>query len=479
MHALLCLAMLTVGEKPAVDLLDLNFLELSYRLRLERELARLDRDDPGWRFDDLQAARAVVPDDRNLALKVMQLRERMPKDWPSWERVVVPGKPDADSTTRRFFADDLLQQIEGRPEVCLGREAAQVLKAALSEAKIEGSDIRSLAKFVTGRYPLVKAQDAFVQVEGLSDARRLSTLLHYEIMLAAEERDATRAMNSLASMFAIVRSFGDDGHESSIVNRTAIAILACECVERLVAQFELGDPQLVSLQDMLGSLARENLFPRFVRTSRAEAELCLRWFEEGGWEKTQKESKAFFGRLTWEVHRPSPEAFWNSRWRNLSYSSEVIDWDAGGRKGEMPPIEIAPFSFGVLLDTHESLRRVRDLVSAIRMAEAHLRSAVTAVAVERYRQTEGKWPAKLTDLTPRYMEAVPMDPFAARPLKYVATENGMVIYSVGEDGKDQKGKRRTAEQSFSSDRSWDRGVRLWNTDARRQPPLPPLKREDE
>src|SRR5439155_22126196 len=71
----------------------------------------------------------------------------------------------------------------------------------------------------------------------------------------------------------------------------------------------------------------------------------------------------------------------------------------------------------------------------LRKDEAKFRAAVVALAAERFRQAEGRWPTSLDELVPQYLAAVPRDPFDLRPLKLARRPDGLVIYSVGPDGK--------------------------------------------
>jgi hypothetical protein len=73
---------------------------------------------------------------------------------------------------------------------------------------------------------------------------------------------------------------------------------------------------------------------------------------------------------------------------------------------------------------------------------AQVRSAQTALAVERFRLAYGKLPEKLDELVPQFLSAVPTDPFDGQPLRYHLLEKGYVIYSIGSDGEDNGGRER-------------------------------------
>jgi len=70
----------------------------------------------------------------------------------------------------------------------------------------------------------------------------------------------------------------------------------------------------------------------------------------------------------------------------------------------------------------------------------YLRAAQVALAVERFRLATGGLPDSLGQLVPAYLEAVPKDPFDGEPLRYRTLAPGFVVYSVGEDGKDDEGR---------------------------------------
>jgi hypothetical protein len=67
------------------------------------------------------------------------------------------------------------------------------------------------------------------------------------------------------------------------------------------------------------------------------------------------------------------------------------------------------------------------------------------LALRSYKATTGSYPAKLSDLTPRYLKQIPTDRFAPTgTYKYKQTAKGYILYNVGPDGKDDKGTPITA-----------------------------------
>ncbi len=62
-----------------------------------------------------------------------------------------------------------------------------------------------------------------------------------------------------------------------------------------------------------------------------------------------------------------------------------------------------------------------------------------ALAANVYKADHGDWPEQLTDLAPEYLDAIPNDRFAAQPLMYVRTDDGVRIYSLGPNMTDDGG----------------------------------------
>jgi hypothetical protein len=75
------------------------------------------------------------------------------------------------------------------------------------------------------------------------------------------------------------------------------------------------------------------------------------------------------------------------------------------------------------------------------LAAAREQQALAAIALERFFAKHGAYPAKLEELAPEFLPAVPLDACDGRPLRYRRTETGrFMLWSVGVDGSDDEGK---------------------------------------
>ena len=62
------------------------------------------------------------------------------------------------------------------------------------------------------------------------------------------------------------------------------------------------------------------------------------------------------------------------------------------------------------------------------------------VALRRYQADNGRYPAALTELAPKYLREVPPNPFCGEPFHYRLEDDGWTLYSVGLDQDDDGGR---------------------------------------
>src|SRR5205814_5233308 len=74
-----------------------------------------------------------------------------------------------------------------------------------------------------------------------------------------------------------------------------------------------------------------------------------------------------------------------------------------------------------------------------RLTQVHANLQV-AFAMAAYQKDTGRYPAKLDDLAPKYLAAVPGDLFTGKPLVYKPSDKGYLFYSFGVNGKDDGGQ---------------------------------------
>jgi hypothetical protein len=118
---------------------------------------------------------------------------------------------------------------------------------------------------------------------------------------------------------------------------------------------------------------------------------------------------------------------------------------------------IGDILIGLLLPALQRLQEAYDRADQVE------RNLHVAFALAAYKKDTGRYPAKLDDLAPKYLAAVPGDLFSGKSLVYRPDDRGYLLYSVGMNGKDDGG--RWTDDDPPGD---DPRVRM---------PLPPLRKE--
>jgi hypothetical protein len=433
---------------------------LAARSEVTAAVAETDRLDPGWRFEDLEARRRLPPAGQNAALQVLKAASLLPSPWPA--------RP-AGSEEEDARAAEALWRLP--PERQLDEQQARRLRAALEQAGPALGAARNLADMPDGRYPVVWAADVLLTRCPWSDAiHSTPTLLQFDGLLRSQDGDPDAALTSARALVNVGRSLGDESFFQGPLRRSVCRRDAVRAVERTVAQGEPSEGALAAVQE---SLAREEAVPLllpYFRGERAQMHVFLTRVDQGHNRISEMSCVPTRGlgahAETW-LGRPYALHTHAGYLRDMNEAVDIAkrplerqyplyrDWRR--RKGFVENVGHG-FTLGgnredILLSDH-----------------ALLRCGLAAVAAERYRREHGNWPKTLADLVPAYLPAVPLDPFDGEPLRYRRTGGGAVIYSVGEDGRDDGGDRDPPP-----DRYLPRDVvfTLWDVAGRRQPPEPP------
>ena len=97
---------------------------------------------------------------------------------------------------------------------------------------------------------------------------------------------------------------------------------------------------------------------------------------------------------------------------------------------------------------------------------------VVGLACQRYESRHGAFPARLADLVPDILTAVPVDPFTGKELAYRLTPGAFIVYSVGENLTDDAGR---GPYAGADDIAWPR-VKRPPPRPRPRPPAPSKRR---
>jgi hypothetical protein len=425
--------------------------------------AEADRLDPGWRWADLTAGPAL-PDERNSMVHARAAARLLPiRVWNDLKlnRGWYPKSQERPST-------EVLTAL---------RTFLKAAEPALAEARRIGDCPEG--QLTLPASPTLLAPPDRMPMESLGVIRNL---LFPCFIIQVEEGDLDGAFRSLQAMVYLTRPLAEGPTLMDTLVAVACRVFISMTVERLLAQGEPSDAILDATRRLLEPEIGRPLLLAAFRGERAFVEDTIRALDDG--------------RLTWaDVEKllpakrlPPPDLGEIGRWLDRLAGAEFRRGNAAARlRHHTWLVERLKESPDGLLEhaaewtalRSQLPRAVRDLmdqmarhyVPGMGHDEAPFRCAVVAVAAEQFRRASGRWPTTPDELVPQYLTAVPRDPFDRQPLKLARWSDGIVIYSVGKDGKDDGG-----DVWGGPGRGNDRGIRLWDVRLRRQPA--PVKTAD-
>jgi hypothetical protein len=437
---------------------------------LEAALAELDREEPGWRLKDIEAARAVVPDSENGALCVAETSKLLPPKWPSEE------------LDRQFSDVPPPEQLGPADYADLCKEL-DALRPAMEEA-------HKLAMRPNGRYKVTYLRNTFnTLLKDQAELRRVAKLLTYDALRQAQAGDLKAALASCRATLNAGRSVGDEPFMVSLILRTACVSAACQTAERVLAQGEPAPDDLLALQRLL---RHEAAHPALWIATRGERALMQEMFD------ALECGDVRMSQLAEHDHTPPSwqERYFGWHLQDHFRSEHPVYLSMMTRRVaevQLPPHEQGPTEQAFAAEapalpkeavlTRLFLPAVEKVGSVERRRLANVHCLGVAVAAECYRREHGAWPESLEKLVPSQLAEVPLDPYDGEPLRYRRLADGVVVYCVGDDGADDDGTldrvSGTLHRANPTQSGTDLGTRLWDVKHRRQLPRPKEKPPEE
>ncbi|MBA4146811.1 MAG: hypothetical protein H0X66_01765 [Verrucomicrobia bacterium] len=338
--------------------------------------------------------------------------------------------------------------------------------------------------------PLAPSANCFVE------KRWAAQWLSGSVLLRLHSNKMEKAIEDLRLIFALAEVHSEDPTIVNQMVRVAIVGLGCPVAWELLAHETVpAEPELKSLQDAISKI---DLLDAIEKGMVGERNLALRAFEFSR-KESDNFSKTVFAFTQFELINgafPSPTAptagdrLVGYAWRNIVADGDELFYLRFMQQHlETVRSFRAEQNFSetdLLLARNQSevqrvlksSRRVRYPLSALAIQslirahqtcarnETFRRMTVTAIALKRHELRHGKFPPDLTTLVPDFIASVPIDCMDGKPLKYRLNPDGtFLLYSVGEDGKDDGGDP-TSQNNVDQHSLWTGRDAVWPTPAR-------------
>ncbi len=182
--------------------------------RVAELAAELDRTDPGWRWDDIRAAREPLPPGENSAPLVLAAAELLPEEWPSM-LVTEPDDDDDERGTLHSISHpglrDRIDELESVDELVEGwaeelRAELDALAPALKATReFAAGPRRGRPNGDWGRDPIRQ------ELPRIPEAWDLAELLRLHAMMLAHDRDPASALARTLDIILVARRLRGDG----------------------------------------------------------------------------------------------------------------------------------------------------------------------------------------------------------------------------------------------------------------------------
>jgi hypothetical protein len=422
--------------------------------------SQLDATDPRWRLDDIDADRGNLPDDENGVLLIPRLKAALAPGG------INPARPDKSDAFEKI---DQNRQLDDKGAEAID-QALRPNDAALAVAREFRNYPRGLRRYQ------VSPDVIGTLLPDVQEHRTAVQILSLEAERLARDGRHGAALQLIPAMLNVGR--GMDGEPFLI---SALVRIACDAVavRRLERTLALGVPR-GGLADVQVSLLKEAEGDVFWGPLRGERALMDRLFTNlrtgvvppsaalvlGGPLSSTRPTTVQARLMDWTYqpflandHAVCLETF------TQMYAVRVVPEPQ--QRAALNAVPIPEAGLGTQI-TRLLLPAVDKLHDASLRHRAMMRCAGAALAVERFRLQNDRWPDSLTELPVDLLRTIPLDPFDGLPLKYAKRPDGVTVYSVGFDATDNGGN---VTNNPSKEPGADLGFRLYNFEQRGQPAI--------
>jgi len=354
--------------------------------------------------------------------------------------------------------DQLISRSSDRPPPAepLSADVRKLLEQHLQSNAKALESLHGAAAISEARYPVDLARGFNATMPHLAHLREAYRLLCWEAVLCADRRDPNGAARALEATVRVAGTVSREPVTLSLMLQRSGTGWAAVVLERVLSRVELSDEQLMRLEGAFRAAGGQEGLLRALAGERCASIACLRnaqamkrWPGDGLPPPALLEAYHALGLAAREgaiyLDRME-ECFRIARLPPCQRRQAIVAAEARYRQSRRILGRVVGFPAGVMRrDVEESMRI--DLARII-------------LAVERYRLSHAGLPETVDQVVPAYLAAVPEDPFSGAPLRYRRTERGFVVYSVGEDRKDDGGKLEPPKQAKTAGETWDIPLRV-------------------
>ncbi|HTY87567.1 MAG TPA: hypothetical protein VMB80_08895 [Candidatus Acidoferrum sp.] len=313
------------------------------------------------------------------------------------------------------------------------------------------------------RYPVDFSPGFETLLPHLDKIKEFALLSEYRAMLAIHSGQPTNADSLVKDILGMARTLDEEPVLISQLVRFSLVRIGIVTLEDRLNAGKLSDTELTDLADIFAQQQETNFVARGLageramavsvfRTSFAKMKQQLTDFEAPRDESPVPHRPSLFLRTTGIFERDLL-FYLGAMETNIFFASlpppqNLAVTNVSQKMAEDARRHFCVLSALILPPVSGSLTREAD-------AFARIRLATTAIAIERFRLLQGRLPENLNELVPQFLSAVPSDPFDGQPLRYHCLAGGYVVYSIGQDGHDDGGRKKPVDRKLGDTTTYD------------------------
>lgn len=284
-------------------------------------------------------------------------------------------------------------------------------------------------------------------------AQNLARLLNLRGRAAVDAKNGTEAVNSILAACRIAQACEQEPLLIGLLVGITIEAQASEVLWLGTRDRVFTEAELSSLQKRYAGNDTDKVLLRAMRGELAAGMDTLEYMQDvaAGRKRVEKALAVDGTGLSSVAYRSLPTGLFD-HWKSVVGEIEVKHLILSLKQGIPAAVRAATALEQEMKERNNVMRNpdwvmVRLMVPAMRQVSlnacqtaARNHQALAAIALERFFASKGHYPAKLGELVPEFLPAVPADPCDGQLLRYRTTPAGrFALWSVGLDGKDDAG----------------------------------------
>jgi hypothetical protein len=440
---------------------------------LDGTTAHLDATEPDWRLDDLEAARtqAAPPADKNPANVIIAFHKSIPPEWNSffgnssreWDWGPVMNYQPS------FFEFIWLIEGDGITSSVREKYRPQLLRPEIISAP-------------AGHYVVIQNENPIMTLlPDIQNSRTVAGLIELDARIFALQKKGNEAIGSTRASLVVARSIGDEPYLISQLVRITCGRIAVQSALRVLAWSEPKEG-LAELQKELRAEADVPWLQYGIRGERGGFNKLFEGLKSGKIDMAALEGntdqKSMLKSVAFRAYKPFLPGDQAKTLEILTAYLEATKLPAHEQKAALEQIKMPP-------QPPEDIRYVITnllMPACVKVAEASWRNRAdlltgsVAIACERYRIANGRWPDSLSNIPRDILPDIPIDPYNGKPIQYQKLVDGVAIFSVGNEQDAEKRKSGEIKDPIGH---LGRGWKLWNKELRGLPHPLPITKPDE